>query len=735
MADPAGYRNPVTAGYSVDFPDPALIKAKDGFWYAFATGGPYDKRGSIGDAYKIARSANLTRWEKVGSVFNAGNRPAWADPGSGFWAPDIRYIGGRYVLYFTVHNTRLTPDDWDYAIGVATAPTPAGPWTDCGQPLVPPRPAAGGGYEWTIDPCGFVDTDGQRYLYWGSYNGGLHAVRLIPDGTETTGPVTQVASDRFEAPYVVRHERYYYLFASSSNCCAGATSGHAVFAGRSTSPLGPFHDREGAALLASRAGGTPVLFANGNRWVGTGHSSVVTDLSGQHWLAYHAVDRTDPYVARTNGWLIRPMLLDRLDWIDEWPVVNAGAGPSEHALRRPVTGGLVADGFDVPLDTDDEFRTMAGALDVLGGFVRLAPDSLAVSRRLLPGDVRVEADVRTTGVVGLVARYRSARSYLRAVVDVPHARLRLESVDHAQVRPHLEVPVPAAYHEREWATLVLQARDQTVTVTLGEAGLSDPLATFTVTVPQLSVDGGSVGMSGTGDLDNFAAAELYRPVTRAVPAPRIGRLDPAFSDEFDGGLGPGWRWRNESPDAVVADGVLLWPTETSDLTGDTAAKASLLLRAQPGGAFVVETKLGLDVGTDTVRDFQQAGLLVYADDATWLRLSHVAGGNGRFVEFGKRMWFTPRDAEPVLTFGGAMTGPPGDTTWLRLAHDLVPGTGEHRYRAGSSTDGRRWVWGAAWTLPADSRARIGLFSQGSTPETEAVYGKATARFDYFHVLR
>jgi arabinan endo-1,5-alpha-L-arabinosidase len=94
-----------------------------------------------------------------------------------FWAPDIRYIDGRYVLYFTVHNTTTTPDNWDYAIGVATAPTPAGPWTDSGAPVVAPRPAAGSGFQWTIDPAEFTDTDGSRYLYWGSYNGHL---RLLP---------------------------------------------------------------------------------------------------------------------------------------------------------------------------------------------------------------------------------------------------------------------------------------------------------------------------------------------------------------------------------------------------------------------------------------------------------------------------------------------------------------------------------------------------------------------------
>ena len=47
-------------------------------------------------------------------------------PTSGLWAPDIRYVAGRYVLYFTVTDTTLNAGD-DSAIGVATAPDPVGP--------------------------------------------------------------------------------------------------------------------------------------------------------------------------------------------------------------------------------------------------------------------------------------------------------------------------------------------------------------------------------------------------------------------------------------------------------------------------------------------------------------------------------------------------------------------------------------------------------------------------------
>ncbi|MFF1818818.1 family 43 glycosylhydrolase [Kribbella sp. NPDC058245] len=674
----AGFANPVTAGYSADFPDPALIKGRDGWWYAYSTGGPYAKDGHDGDGYKIARSRDLTHWEKVGSVFNDTNRPTWADPTSGFWAPDIRYVDGRYVLYFTVHNTTTTPDNWDYAIGAATAPTPSGPWTDSGAPVVAPRPAADGGFEWTIDPAEFTDSDGTRYLYWGSYNGGIHAVRLTPDGLRTVGAVTNVARDRFEGPYVVKHDGYYYLFGSSANCCAGPTTGYAVFAGRSRSPLGPFTDREGNNLNASRTGGTPVLAANGNRWVGTGHSAVVTDLSGQQWFAYHAVDRTDPYVTNSNGWLLRPMLLDRLDWIDGWPTVNAGTGPTESSKTSPATTSAPS-----------------------------APSA----------NLRLEADVQPARAAQGVSA-RDGR--VRAVVD--HGFLRLTTDRGTRsVRVPLDVP----------GTISLELRGDRATAEFSEDRLGDPLATLTL--PTRARGQRAVPI---GDAGNFSVAPLYTPATRPAPTPGVGRVDPAYSDDFTHGLNPGWTWRNTSPDTTVADGSLRWPTETNDLTDNaTASKAALLLRDQPAGNFVVETKLHLDVGTDTIRNYQQAGLLVYVDDENWMRLDHVAGGTGRFVEFGKRMRFQPIGAPSNVTFGGAMIGAPAATTWLRLAHDVVPATGEHRYRAASSTDGKHWVWGAAWTLPANSTPRIGLVSQGSSAATEAQYGKATAQFDYFRVTR
>jgi len=84
-----------------------------------------------------------------------------------------------------------------------------------------------------------------------------------------------------------------------------------------------------------------------------------------------------------------------------------------------------------------------------------------------------------------------------------------------------------------------------------------------------------------------------------------------------------------------------------------------------------------------------------------------------------------------LSYGGTIVGPPAQTTWLRLTHRLDPANGEHELRAWSSRDGRRWVKGGVWTLPAGADVRVGLISQGRTGSDPAAH----ASFDYLRVFR
>lgn len=731
----ATYRNPVTTPYSIDFPDPTVMRGKDGYWYAYSTGGPYDEQDTSGDASKIARSADLVHWEKVGPIFTPETWPTWAAPTTGFWAPDIRYINGQYVMYFTVPDTTVSDATFDAGIGVATAPTPAGPWKDSGQPLIPPRTDAAGNYLSVIDPAQFTDDDGSQYLYYGGYSTGSFAVPLSDDGLSVTGDQKQVLSTRFEGIYVVKRAGWHYAFGSSANCCAGPTTGYSLFAGRARSPFGPFLDRDGVSMLESRSGGTIVLAPNGNRWIGTGHGSMVTDLSGQTWQAYHAIDHNDPYLDVSPGFTMRPMLFDRLDWIDGWPSVRGGWWASDGPQPAPVTTGIVDDRFDSADQTADNFRTLSGQLRVhdndpesdSGGYAELAGDTTAIAPIRTPRDVRVEADVRASGTAtaGVTVRRQSNGAgvevsvqggVLQAIVDTP------DGVATA-------VPLPDSVDLSVWHNLAVEVRGDQLVAELSDARLGDPIATLDLTLPGRLQLPGKAGITGQdGEVDNVGITQLFRPHTAQAPDPTPGAVLPHQSDDFSGALGDGWSWRNENPDAQVVDGELTWPTEAADLTGDTAPQTGLLLRTPPRGDYTVETKLSIDLSVDTNRNYQQAGLLVYLDDRHFLRLDHVAVGSTRFVEFGKRMTWGD-----LVPWGAAIIGPPAETTWLRIVKTMDPTTGEQRYRAGSSTDGTHWVYGATWTLPRGVEPRIGLVSQGSTAETEAAHGKATARFDYFRV--
>ncbi|WP_460447627.1 family 43 glycosylhydrolase, partial [Angustibacter aerolatus] len=339
---PATYRNPVSQGFADTFADPSLLRGKDGWWYAVGTSDPLREGEGTPHQIPIARSRDLVSWTHVGDAFTAATRPAWATADAGLWAPDLRYVDGEYRMYYVVTDTTVTPESGDNAIGVATAPTPAGPWTDSGAPVVAPRHGAGGSgdFLWTFDPNVVTDADGTQWLMYGSYYGGIFVVRLSADGRSTVGTATRIAIDnKFEGAYAVHRGGYWYLFASTANCCAGPTTGYSVQVGRSRSVQGPYVDRDGVPLDTSRAGGTPTLVQNGNRWIGAGHNAVVTDLGGQDWIAYHAIDRGDPYLDGTDGINERPMLLDRLDWVDGWPQVRAGRGPSERPVTAPRTGG------------------------------------------------------------------------------------------------------------------------------------------------------------------------------------------------------------------------------------------------------------------------------------------------------------------------------------------------------------------------------------------------------------
>lgn len=457
------YENPITiripgSNRTVEtFADPSVIKAKDGYYYAYATSDPL----SEGDTYHvlpIVRSDDLVDWTYIGDAFP--RKPDLAGECNAVFAPDIRYISDRYYLYYAASDTpsdRSDPDDCEdtnrdgdpatgrgggAAIGLLTSDTPYGPFRDEGVVVEPEAaPCCPGSRRALIDPAVFVDFDGQKYIYYGSYFGGVAVRELSDDGKRSDPASTRqiTISNRYEAPYVIYHDGYYYLFVSATDCCRYELSGYSVFAGRSRSPLGPFVDKDGVALLPDpvfpydrtdgRVGGTPVISMNGNRWVGPGHNAVLTDISGQDWFFYHAIDRFDPSLTGAGNFVInrRPLLIDRLDYIDGWPTVNAGEWASDDPRPAPVTDGRIYDEFNRSA-LGREYRAYGGSWGLASepgtgneGFVRqsraAAPLAVLTGRGSTGSTYRVEADVRLVeGAAG--SRYGLVTSFRNLVNHV-----------------------------------------------------------------------------------------------------------------------------------------------------------------------------------------------------------------------------------------------------------------------------------------------------------------------------
>jgi arabinan endo-1,5-alpha-L-arabinosidase len=706
---PRTFTNPVSKSFADTFADPSIIHAKDGWWYAYSTADPL-KAGQEPGIMHIARTRNFVDWSYQGTVFDASNRPSWATTTSGLWAPDIRYVNGRYVLYFTVTDTTLNAGD-DSAIGVATSLSPVGPWTPTDAPVVAPRPAPDGGYLWTFDPSGFTDVNGHRYLYYGSYFGGLFVSRVAADGLTAVGTPRQVAIDnRYEGSYVVRHGSWYYLMGSAANCCAGPTTGYSVFSGRSKSPMGPFVDADGISLRDSRVGGTVMLTQNGNRWIGAGHHAITTDNAGRDYVVYHAIDRNQPWLNEPFGINRRPMLMDRLDWVNGWPRVRAGAGPSDTPQPAPVTG------------------TSAGinsANPAAAGFRRLAQgpsDPQSGRTGLVVGTARSTASV--TGRVHLrldVAGSRPLRVTLgtkrgRAVVTVDPQRGRLVLVTaHGRTSHRTVDTLPA---RTGWRTLTIEAVGTRVTAQVSESDLNDPLAEVSVSSSGFSLRSAKMRLTSARALvDNVSVRPAAKDAKRLVAVPRAGQR--LMNESFSGPLSSHWTWVRQDNAVTVSGGQLRWPVENADLTGPSN-NAGVLLHDTPDGTWIAQTKVHLDLGETTIRNFQQAGMVAYRGDDDFARLSSVAIWNTRQTEFGRELVATPQGQ---TSYGGAVVGTPAATVWLRLAHTRNA-AGEHLYRAATSRDGTHWTWGAVWTFPAGATPRIGLVAHGGNVPA------VTAEFDY-----
>ena len=296
----ATFTNPVI---DRDAPDPTVIRAQDGNFYAYATW-----RNKNLPVYK---SIDMVNWEYLGGAFEQDKVPMYVEKGA-IWAPDINYIDGKYVLYFSESRWAA---HWESCICRAVSDKPEGPYTDAKMLFR----STDVGVENSIDPAIFQE-DGRKYLIWGSFFG-IYITELSEDGLEVVDlkDIVRIAGKAFEGTYIHKHKGYYYLFASVGRCCDGLNSTYKTVVGRSKSLFGPYVDKQGRPMLENHY---EVLLEGDSRVKGPGHDSqIVADDKGQDWIFYHGYDVNAP----TSG---RKMYLDRVHWIDGWPQITLDRHPS-----------------------------------------------------------------------------------------------------------------------------------------------------------------------------------------------------------------------------------------------------------------------------------------------------------------------------------------------------------------------------------------------------------------------
>ena len=297
------YTNPIISDKSV--PDPSVIRAKDGYFYLYAT---QTKTYWM----PVYRSKDLVNWEYQGTAFNKATEPDL--PGGGaFWAPEIRFLNGKYVLYYSW--AKMNGADISYT-AVAVGDTPMGPFPDSKELI--------GNKEFgsnCIDEF-YYEEDGKKYMFFGSFKG-IYVTELEDDGLTVKlgndGKPTlkkQVCGNAFEGTNIYKKGKYYYLFASIGSCCNGVNASYQVVVGRSENLLGPYVDKDGKDMLKNNW--ELVLEGDGQKWIGPGHNSIIIqDDEGTDWMIYHSYLKKDGEVGGRLG------MLDRVLWTDNgWPYIR-----------------------------------------------------------------------------------------------------------------------------------------------------------------------------------------------------------------------------------------------------------------------------------------------------------------------------------------------------------------------------------------------------------------------------
>lgn len=380
--------------------DPSVVKADDGYYYMYTTDASFGNAHYGHGHFMCRRSKDLVNWEFMGATMPS--LPAWVEPKLneirtamglgpspadfsddtqfGFWAPCVRRVDkGLYRMYYAITCPGTIDGDGTWTerafIGMMETATPedVNSWVDKGY-VVTNASDRGLNYhvkadnwsncyfKWNaIDPSYIITPEGEHWLIYGSWHSGFAALQLDPatgmpqkeqglpwgDDISAYGQLvsTRQMGNRWqasEAPEVVYHDGYYYLFMAYDELSV-AYNTRVV---RSRNITGPYVGIDGTDVTNRGGDAYPILthpykFTQGTGWVGISHCAVFNDGEGNWFYASQGRLPANTYNdAYSNAIMMGHVR--RIIWTEEgWPVVlpeRYGAVPQTTISEEEIVG-------------------------------------------------------------------------------------------------------------------------------------------------------------------------------------------------------------------------------------------------------------------------------------------------------------------------------------------------------------------------------------------------------------
>ncbi|HEY5570585.1 MAG TPA: family 43 glycosylhydrolase [Bacteroidales bacterium] len=310
--------------------------------------------------HHVLSTSDLMSWDLTRDVFSSKGRSDGVPYNDDLlYAPDCQYKNGKYYLYYCQPSTS--------AEGVATSKSPLGPFVNA------KRMETKGINE--IDPCVFIDDDGQAYYIWGQFTAKM--AKLKPSMTEIDSTtikdniVTEKEHFFHEGGYMVkRNGIYYFVYAHIGRLKTPSCIGYAT----SKSPMGPF-----------KYGG--VIIDNNNcdpsNW--NNHGSIV-EFKGQWYVFYHRATHNSKTMRKA---CVEPIYFNKDGSIIEAEMTSQGAAKPLKAKSKIeaeraclVFGGTYIDSFS---PNEEKLSNMRNECKAVYKYIEFNTDITKIEIRVKPG--------------------------------------------------------------------------------------------------------------------------------------------------------------------------------------------------------------------------------------------------------------------------------------------------------------------------------------------------------------